>query len=147
MSHRAPQTFDNACLDMRADTHSGKHMIHRMKLTIEQSALTMHCLSLSKSLLPAKVSSSAFFFVLVFLFFVSFFACVLPFLHDYPVSRWHGPWPRTPITDIAREPIRLEVYLKINCLSVDSPTYDLFTAFYIKFDNIYFSKVLLFYLA
>ena len=30
------------CLDMRADTHSGKHMIHRMKLTIRQSALTMH---------------------------------------------------------------------------------------------------------
>lgn len=38
---------------MRANTHFGKHMIHRMKLTIGQSALTMHRLILSPSFLRA----------------------------------------------------------------------------------------------
>lgn len=128
-----------ACLDMRADTHSGKHMIHRMKLTIGQSALTMHRLILSPSFLRAFLILRAFLFVLSsssssFVSRVPRFH--LPFLHDCPVRRWHGLWPRMLISDIAREKKKdwfARKYIGENQLFFDSITCDLCYSFDVRF--------------
>jgi len=117
------------CVSQYACRHALRKAHDSSKLTIGQSALTMHRPILSP---PPCV------FILRFPHFVLFFLLIrlvpryhLPFLHDCPVTRWHGPWPRMPITDIAREPIRSEIYLKINRFS-DSLARDLYVTFHSK---------------